>query len=202
MGFLDNLKKLTQPMDEEDEFYEGADESFRTPYEKNQEYDSGGINYASEFENSFSAAREAEPSQEPQLTPKQQQALAIQQQSAGSKFGDFLRGGKQPGQPQQSNRNLTPRQATAVREYQGDLYGGNMSVMIFTPRDFNEAGELVNFIRSGRAVLLNLEVLPIELARRILDFISGVSYALECKITQVSAKTYFVSPDGVEIEGK
>ena len=48
---------------------------------------------------------------------------------------------------------------------------------------------------------MTLEGLPGDTARRLLDFISGIAYALQGKITPVSAKTYFVTPQNVDILG-
>ena len=48
---------------------------------------------------------------------------------------------------------------------------------------------------------MTLEGLPTENARRLLDFMSGIAFALEGKITPVSAKTYFVTPRNVDVLG-
>ena len=40
-----------------------------------------------------------------------------------------------------------------------------------------------------------------DLARRLLDFLSGIAYALQGKITPISAKTYFVTPQNVDVLG-
>ena len=46
---------------------------------------------------------------------------------------------------------------------------------------------------------MTLEGLPTENARRLLDFLSGITFALQGKITPVSAKTYFVTPQNVDL---
>ena len=48
---------------------------------------------------------------------------------------------------------------------------------------------------------MTLEGVPTELARRLLDFLSGIAYALQGKITPISAKTYFVTPQNVDVLG-
>ena len=48
---------------------------------------------------------------------------------------------------------------------------------------------------------MTLETVPAETARRLLDFLSGIAYALGGKITPVSAKTYFITPQNVDILG-
>ena len=53
----------------------------------------------------------------------------------------------------------------------------------------------------SRSVVMTLEGLPTENARRLLDFMSGIAFALEGKITPISAKTYFVTPQNVNVLG-
>jgi cell division inhibitor SepF len=50
-------------------------------------------------------------------------------------------------------------------------------------------------------VVLNLEEADKEVARRLVDFLSGAAYALEGKVKRVSAATYLVTPYNVELEG-
>jgi cell division inhibitor SepF len=75
----------------------------------------------------------------------------------------------------------------------------DQSVIRFNPRNFDEAGELVSFLEQGRSLIMSLEEIPSETARRLLDFMSGIAYALNGKITPVSAKTYFITPENVDL---
>jgi cell division inhibitor SepF len=79
--------------------------------------------------------------------------------------------------------------------------GTEQQVILFNPKNFDEAGDLVQHLLQGRSVVMTLEGVPTELARRLLDFLSGIAYALQGKITPISAKTYFVTPQNVDILG-
>ena len=46
---------------------------------------------------------------------------------------------------------------------------------------------------------MTLEGLPTDTARRLLDFLSGITFAMQGKITPVSGKTYFITPQNVDI---
>ena len=46
---------------------------------------------------------------------------------------------------------------------------------------------------------MSLEEIPSETARRLLDFMSGIAFAMNGKITPVSAKTYFITPENVDL---
>ena len=72
-------------------------------------------------------------------------------------------------------------------------------VILFNPKTFDEAGDLVSHMLQKRSVVMTLEGLPTENARRLLDFMSGIAFALQGKITPISAKTYFVTPQNVDV---
>ena len=67
--------------------------------------------------------------------------------------------------------------------------GKDTSVILFSPKSFDEAGELVNYLNQNLTVVMTLEGVQGDMARRLLDFLSGIAFALQGKITPVSAKT-------------
>jgi cell division inhibitor SepF len=79
--------------------------------------------------------------------------------------------------------------------------GRDTSVILFSPKNFDEAGELVGYLQQESTCVMTLETVPAETARRLLDFLSGIAFALGGKITPVSAKTYFITPQNVDILG-
>ena len=56
-------------------------------------------------------------------------------------------------------------------------------------------------LKDKRTVVLNLESTNKDVARRLIDFPSGVAYAGEGKIKKVAANTYIITPYHVELEG-
>ena len=81
------------------------------------------------------------------------------------------------------------------------LGGRDTSVILFSPKTFDEAGELVNYLQQEATCVMTLETVPAETARRLLDFLSGIAFALGGRITPVSAKTYFITPQNVDVQG-
>ena len=67
--------------------------------------------------------------------------------------------------------------------------------------DFIQQSDFAQHLLQGRSVVMTLEGVPTDLARRLLDFLSGIAYALQGKITPISAKTYFVTPQNVDVLG-
>lgn len=78
---------------------------------------------------------------------------------------------------------------------------GGMQVILVKPEMFEEAKEIANNIVDGKVVALNLEAANRDVARRIVDFISGVIYATNGNIKKVANSTYVISPYNVPIEG-
>ena len=165
MGFMEELRKLTQPYDDDDnDFFEGADSAF-APAPKAEPVQS-----APEVENNF---------------------------PAGDDFAE-----------EEPERRKSPRKLKKEREAAAPVKApkvgrrgsaGDSQVILFSPKNFDEAGEISTYIMGGRSLVMTLEGIPTETARRLLDFISGIAFALNGKITPVSAKTYFVTPENVDL---
>ena len=76
-----------------------------------------------------------------------------------------------------------------------------LKVVLVKPERFENASEIADHLREKRTVVLNLESTNKDVARRLLDFLSGVAYAGEGKIKKVSANTYIITPYSVDIMG-
>lgn len=78
---------------------------------------------------------------------------------------------------------------------------GKMKLHLVTPSEFGEAAEIADSLKSRQAVLMNLEMTDDVTARRMIDFLSGVAYALGGKIMRVSGQAYIVTPTNVDLVG-
>ena len=76
-----------------------------------------------------------------------------------------------------------------------------LQVVLVKPDRFENASEIADHLRDKRTVVLNLESTNKEIARRLLDFLSGVAYANEGKIKKVAISTYIITPYNVDILG-
>ena len=73
--------------------------------------------------------------------------------------------------------------------------------VLVKPDKFDDASAIADHLREKRTVVLNLESTNKEIARRLLDFLSGVAYANEGKIKKVAISTYIITPYNVDILG-
>ena len=76
-----------------------------------------------------------------------------------------------------------------------------MEVCIIKPTSVEESREVTDTLLSGRAVILNLEGLHVEIAQRIVDFTSGSCYAVNGNLQKVSNYIFIITPENVDISG-
>ncbi len=76
-----------------------------------------------------------------------------------------------------------------------------LKVVLVKPERFETASEIADHLKEKRTVVMNLESTHKDVARRLIDFLSGVAYASEGKIKKVAASTYIITPYSVDIQG-
>ena len=153
MGFLDELKKLTKPYDEDDEYFgdtapeDDEDPTIIVPKVERQER-----------RNPFDDEEAEAPVFEERATKK-------------------------------DNKVVNIHTTTAVQ------------VVLSKPERFEQAAEIADHLREKRTVVMNLETTNKDVARRLVDFLSGVAYANDGKIKKVAINTYIITPFNVDIMG-
>lgn len=182
MSLMDGLRKLTQPYGDEEDFFDGADASF-APSSEPEISDS-----QLQFENAFGAEPASAP--EPASDVSSGRRGRLSGGAGGSIFGNL--GSASSSSASSSRPAKASRRAAAAPS-------SDQSVVRFNPKNFEEAGELAAFLEEGRSLIMSLEEVPADLARRLLDFMSGIAFAVNGKINPVSAKTYFITPENVDL---
>lgn len=74
-------------------------------------------------------------------------------------------------------------------------------VLVKPARYADSAPEIADHLRFKRTVVLNLETIKPDDSRRLLDFLTGVTYSNEGQLKRVAEKTYIVTPYNVDIQG-
>ena len=95
-------------------------------------------------------------------------------------FGRRNRDSKVVNMPQQANNNA-------------------IKMVISQPTSFEQSDEICSFLKERKSVIVNLEYVNKDIARRIVDFISGGVYALDGYIQKVSNSIFLVAPSNYEI---
>jgi len=77
-----------------------------------------------------------------------------------------------------------------------------MRVVVMEPNSFEEAQNIADQLKSRRPVIVNLENAEKMLAKRIVDFISGTTYALNGNMQKVGNGIFLFVPNNVDISGE
>ncbi len=76
-----------------------------------------------------------------------------------------------------------------------------MNVVIYEPVEFEETRHIVDNLKNRKPVIINLEELDHELAKKIFDFVNGAIYALDGQIQKVSKGIFILAPNNIDISG-
>ena len=211
MGLLDELKKLTKPYDDNDYFEEDLEEPIR-PQERWQQPNRSYASYADyanppQPQEDFSRGGYAvNPQQEPGYNPYAQQGYGAPQQG----YAQQGYGQQNYGQQSYGQKNYAaPQGYQSAAPYGG--YGQDMGygapapsqrMLLVKPERFEEAADIADRFREKNTIILNLETTPKDVSRRLLDFLSGVTYALSGKIKRAAGNTYVITPAGMDFAGE
>ncbi len=75
----------------------------------------------------------------------------------------------------------------------------NIKMVISQPTNFEQSEEICNYLKERKSVIVNLEYVNKDVARRIVDFISGSVHALDGHIQKISNSIFLIAPTNYEI---
>lgn len=76
-----------------------------------------------------------------------------------------------------------------------------LQVILAKPEKFEDAKDIADNLNEKRTVVLNLESANRDVARRLIDFLSGVAYANEGQLKRVANSTFIITPYNVDVMG-
>ena len=79
---------------------------------------------------------------------------------------------------------------------------GTSHVHLVLPRSFNDAQQVADRYKNGVPVILNLQSADAELSKRLIDFASGLTYALEGGMQRIADKVFLLTPRDVELSAE
>ncbi len=119
---------------------------------------------------------------------------AAEKQTSSSSYADRSTDFVQPKiDPNSKVVNMQTASANAVARKQ------QIKLLITEPRSFNDCPRLVDSLREGRPVIINVEKLEREVARKIFDFLLGATYAVDGKVQKISENIILFAPANVDI---
>lgn len=76
-----------------------------------------------------------------------------------------------------------------------------MEVSMIKPTSIEDARDICDFLLDGKAVVLNMEGIHMEVAQRIIDFTSGATYSMNGNLQKISSYIFIATPESVELSG-
>jgi len=84
----------------------------------------------------------------------------------------------------------------------GNGGGGVSSMHVVTPRSFNDAQQVADEFKRSKPVIINLQSTDRELSKRLIDFSSGMTYALGGGMQRISQGIFLLTPQNVEVSAE
>jgi cell division inhibitor SepF len=75
----------------------------------------------------------------------------------------------------------------------------SLKLIVIEPKSFDECSKLVDNLKSRKPVIINLEKIDTDVARKIFDFLSGATYALNGNVQKIANNIFVFAPENVGI---
>ncbi|HEV7885779.1 MAG TPA: cell division protein SepF [Solirubrobacteraceae bacterium] len=94
------------------------------------------------------------------------------------------------------------RPTTVLRPVDRTRNGGDVRVHLVIPKSFNDAQQVADKFKQSIPVVLNLQNSDNDLAKRLIDFASGLTYALDGGMQRIAHKVFMLTPRNVQISAE
>lgn len=78
---------------------------------------------------------------------------------------------------------------------------GGMEVTMIKPASIEDSRDICDYLLAGKAVVLNMEGMNMDVAQRIIDFTSGATYSMDGNLQMISKFIFIATPGSVELSG-
>jgi len=99
-------------------------------------------------------------------------------------------------------RSGAPAPSRASRQLEAVPNPNSVRVHLVLPRSFNDAQQIADRFKQSIPVILNLQNADAELSKRLIDFASGLTYALNGGMQRVADKVFLLTPRNVEVSAE
>ncbi len=104
--------------------------------------------------------------------------------------------------PDDGSRGSRGRRGGTVLRSIGGRANGDVQVHLVVPKSFNDAQQVADRFKDSVPVILNLQSSDPELSKRLIDFASGLTYALDGGMQRIADKVFMLTPRNVEISAE
>ena len=96
----------------------------------------------------------------------------------------------------------SPAPDTRVLKAVGGNGGAGVQVHLVVPKNFNDAQQVADHFKDDIPVILNLQTTDTDLSKRLIDFASGLTYALDGGMQRIADKTFLLTPRNVDVSAE
>ncbi len=100
------------------------------------------------------------------------------------------------------HRTSTLRPVSSGRPNGRSAPGGDVRVHFVAPKNFNDVQDVADKFKDTIPVILNLQGADTDLSKRLIDFASGLTYALDGGMQRVADKVFLLTPQNVEVSAE
>lgn len=100
---------------------------------------------------------------------------------------------------EKSEKSAKPKKSSKIIQMKNGPRG--LEVCVIRPTTIEDAREITDTLLTGKAVVLNLEGIHVEVAQRIIDFSAGSSYSINGNLQKVTNYIFIITPPNVDVSG-
>lgn len=94
------------------------------------------------------------------------------------------------------------KQSSATEINSGEYNSKSSQMVVFEPRSYSESQGIADHLKSGRGCIINLHRVSKDQAKRIIDFLSGVVYAIEGDVQKIGPNVFLCTPSNFGVYGE
>ena len=105
-------------------------------------------------------------------------------------------------EPEAADHRARPGPPSRLRGVEAVPNPASVKVHLVLPRSFNDAQQIADRFKDGVPVIINLQSADQDLSKRLIDFASGLTYALDGGMQRVADKVFLLTPRNVEVSAE
>ncbi len=107
-----------------------------------------------------------------------------------------------PTTPRRERRTTSLRPVGGGRAGNGGRDAGDVRVHFVAPKNFNDVQDVADKFKDSIPVIINLQSTDTDLSKRLIDFSSGLTYALDGGMQRIADKVFLLTPHNVEVSAE
>lgn len=100
-----------------------------------------------------------------------------------------------------AKNTATASNNTKLVSFNNRSQGGSQQVFVIKPDEFDDAQMIIDHLKGGQAIVINMEGMELSTAQRIIDFIAGACYSLDGSLQAISGNIFIAAPADIYVSG-